>query len=357
MSKQNGGSKPVPENVRAAFEAIAGLVAAFCRDHLNDEYAALCHRLTEKLARKRPSPLVSGKPATWACGIVRTIGWVNFLGDSTQTPHMKTADIDHGFGVSPASGAAKSKAIRDLLKMRPLDPDWTLPSRMDDNPLVWMLSVNGFLMDIRTAPREAQEVAFEKGLIPYIPACRAPEPEYRGREFTPRAQPGRKMSELLIEMSERLLRNPGVTPSSEAAHVALMFANFAWNETVGLDHPRTAYRPAWEHIEASNPELWGELKSNDVDALIDELVRYKREHFPHDRRRILTCGIPNGNVRVEWLPPAAPGVDSKAEVRLYGLVRTGAREQAVQFLQETRHLSRPEAVKQVQKIASDLGLR
>ena len=43
---------------------------------------------------------------------------------------------------------------------------------MEDNPLVWMLSVNGFLMDIRQAPRDAQVVAFEKGLIPYIPADR-----------------------------------------------------------------------------------------------------------------------------------------------------------------------------------------
>jgi hypothetical protein len=43
---------------------------------------------------------------------------------------------------------------------------------MADNPMVWMLEVNGFLMDIRHAPREAQEIAFEKGLIPYIPADR-----------------------------------------------------------------------------------------------------------------------------------------------------------------------------------------
>ena len=201
------------------------------------------------------------------------------------------------------------------------------------------------------------EIVFETCLIPYLPADRSPEPGDEHKELTRMAQPARKMSEVLLEMSERLLRNPGVPPSSEAAHVALMFANFAWNETVGLDQPRVSCRSAWEHIEASNPELWGELKSNDVDALIDELVRYKRDHFPDDRRRILTCGIPNGNVRVEWLPPAAPGVDSKAEVRLYGLVRTGAREQAIQFVQDTRYVSLSEAAKQVQKIASDLGLR
>ena len=59
-----------------------------------------------------------------------------------------------------------------MLKIHQLEPEWTLPSRLDDNPLVWTLKVNGFLMDIRHAPREAQEIAFEKGLIPYIPADR-----------------------------------------------------------------------------------------------------------------------------------------------------------------------------------------
>jgi hypothetical protein len=88
---------------------------------------------------------------------------------------MKMTEIDHGFGVSEASGSAKSKAIRDLLRLSPFDLEWSLPSRMNDNPLVWMLNVNGLLMDIRHAPREAQEVAFQKGLIPYIPADRRQE--------------------------------------------------------------------------------------------------------------------------------------------------------------------------------------
>jgi hypothetical protein len=158
------------------------------------------------------------------------------------------------------------------------------------------------------------------------------------------------------EMAERLLRHPGDTHSSEAAHVALMFANIAWNETVGLGHARKGYRSAWEVIEAENPEMWSEFKSNDIDGMIDELVKYKRQHFPDDLRRILTCGIPDGKIRVEWLPAVAPGVDSKWEMHLHGLVRTGEREQAIEFLRETRHLSRQKAAKQVKKIASYLGL-
>ena len=64
---------------------------------------------------------------------------------------------------------ALSKQVRDLLGMYQMDPDWTLPSRIDKNPLIWMLQVNGMIIDIRHAPREIQEEAFRKGLIPYIP--------------------------------------------------------------------------------------------------------------------------------------------------------------------------------------------
>jgi hypothetical protein len=60
-----------------------------------------------------------------------------------------------------------------MFRIHQFDHRWTLPSLMDDNPLIWMLEVNGLLMDIRDAPREAQEIAYEKGMIPYIPADRA----------------------------------------------------------------------------------------------------------------------------------------------------------------------------------------
>ena len=167
----------------------------------------------------------------------------------------------------------------------------------------------------------------------------------------------RKLSEIMKEMSETLLRNPDAVPSSEAAHVALFFANVAWNESVGLDHAREGYRKVWETIEAENPELWNEFRSDDINAMIDELVRYKQTHYPDDRRRILTCGIPDGKVRVEWLNPAAPGVDSKWEMQLYGLVRTGQRDKAIRFLQDTRRMTRSEASTRVRQIAAELGMK
>jgi hypothetical protein len=166
----------------------------------------------------------------------------------------------------------------------------------------------------------------------------------------------RKMSEIMKEMSETLFRSPGKVPTAEAAQVGLFFANAAWNESVGLGAHRESYHKVWETIEVDNPELWNEFKSNDVNAMIDELVQFKKNHYPTDQRRILVCGMLEGNVHVEWIRAAAPGVDSAWEMRLYGLVKTGAREAAIRFLQETRSLSRQNAAKRVAEVAAELGL-
>jgi hypothetical protein len=45
-----------------------------------------------------------------------------------------------------------------------------LKSIVDQNPLVWMAEVDGLLVDVRDMPREVQVIAYEKGMIPYIPA-------------------------------------------------------------------------------------------------------------------------------------------------------------------------------------------
>jgi hypothetical protein len=43
---------------------------------------------------------------------------------------------------------------------------------MEDNPLAWMITVNGLIVDARYLPRDIQEVAYEKGLIPSLPEQR-----------------------------------------------------------------------------------------------------------------------------------------------------------------------------------------
>ena len=120
-------------DVKAMLEAIGCMTDNFCRDHLNDGYAVLCRNLTAALARKRPSPLLRGSLAAWAAGVVRTIGWVNFLHDPSQTPHMKLSSIDEAFGISESTGAARLKAIRTMFRIYQFDPKWTLPSKLQGN--------------------------------------------------------------------------------------------------------------------------------------------------------------------------------------------------------------------------------
>ena len=165
-------SESVPAALEPAYAAIINLTESICQQHLNDEYAALARQLAATLARKRPSPIMRGKPEIWACGILYALGTVNFLFDKTQTPHLRVDELCAACGVSKSTGENKARLIRDLLKMYPLDPNWCLPANVENNPMIWMLQVNGFMVDVRQMPREVQVIAYEKGLIPYIPADR-----------------------------------------------------------------------------------------------------------------------------------------------------------------------------------------
>ena len=165
-------SPSVPKAMQPTYEAVVALTDAVCRDYLNDDYRDLARAMTAALCRKRPSPLASGQPRTWACGIVYTLGQINFLTDKGTEPYLSTPDLCAAFGVGQSTAIAKSRVITDTLRANRLDPDWLLPSLIEANPLLWMAEVNGLLVDLRDMPREVQVIAFENGMIPYIPADR-----------------------------------------------------------------------------------------------------------------------------------------------------------------------------------------
>jgi hypothetical protein len=166
------GDESVPQKLQPIYTAIIGLTDTFCQAHLTEEYAQMCRKLAAKLSRKRPSPLESGKVNTWAAAIVYTIGRVNFLFDKSQAPHMRADELSRHFGLSQNTVGAKSKQIMNLLNIGLMEPEWTLPSQLDSNPMAWFISVNGIMMDARRAPRHIQEEAYRKGLIPYLPGTK-----------------------------------------------------------------------------------------------------------------------------------------------------------------------------------------
>ena len=165
----NEKSEKVPTKMQDKFDAIVTLTDQVCQEHLNEEYAQLARQATAALCRKRPSPLSSGRVNSWACGVVYALGFVNFLFDNSQDPHMNATELCAAFGVAKGTGAAKSRAVRDALGMVQMDPHWYLPSKMDDNVMAWMILVNGLIVDARSMSIEIQEIAYEKGLIPYVP--------------------------------------------------------------------------------------------------------------------------------------------------------------------------------------------
>ena len=141
----------VPKIMLPVYEKITGLTDNVCDKHL---------------------PLRSGQPRTWASSIVYALGRVNFLGDKSFSPYMTMADLCAAFEAGQSTVHAKARVIEEMLGTRPLDPRWTLPSLVERNPLVWMAEVNGLLVDLRDMPRDVQEIAFAKGMIPYLPADR-----------------------------------------------------------------------------------------------------------------------------------------------------------------------------------------
>jgi hypothetical protein len=97
------------------------------------------------------------------------------LSDPSFEPFMTMAQVAAGFGVGQSTASAKAKVIANGLGLHRMDPQWTLPSLAASNPLTWMAQDNGLLVDLRTMPREVQQIAFDQGMIPYIPADKEAE--------------------------------------------------------------------------------------------------------------------------------------------------------------------------------------
>lgn len=159
----------IPKAMQDKYDEIAPLIAEFCDDRLNDEYKALCLHLLEKLCRKRPSPLLGGREETWAAGIVYAIATNNFIFDKANPYCMTAQDIADGFRLSASTAGNKASELRRMFDISYMNDEWLLQEHLQDNPAVWMLKVDGFIVDIRHMSLHIQKLAFEKGLIPYIP--------------------------------------------------------------------------------------------------------------------------------------------------------------------------------------------
>ena len=63
----------------------------------------------------------------------------------------------------------EAKQVRDLA-VSPFSPEFQRADVAAQNPLVWIMEVNGLAVDARHVPVDVQIEAFERGFIPYVPA-------------------------------------------------------------------------------------------------------------------------------------------------------------------------------------------
>ena len=168
MAKKDN-SENVPKPMQAIYDEIAKQTDEFCQKYLDQEYSQLCRKAAAALCRKRPSPLLSGRSNTWAGGIVHALCTVNFGFDKAKKPYTDLLTICEFFDIAKSTTAGKGKKVRELLKMTYHSFEWALQRSVDESSMFWMITYNGYIVDARSMPVEIQEIAFEKGLIPYIP--------------------------------------------------------------------------------------------------------------------------------------------------------------------------------------------
>jgi hypothetical protein len=170
----------VPESCRDRFLAIVERVDAFADTYLDEEWKTLFVRMATAVCQKG-SPALKGQARSWAAAIIYTVGRINFLDDPSFEPHMTSDQIAEGAGVSKSNMQTKSGTIRRELGLLAMDPRYTLPDRLESNPLAWLIEVDGVVMDARTAPREIQEAAAAEGVIPFVPSRSGPEGQEASR--------------------------------------------------------------------------------------------------------------------------------------------------------------------------------
>jgi hypothetical protein len=142
----DAGELKIPAATRPVAESIIARTDHVCRELLDDEYADLARHVVAKLARKRPSPIQSGRAPSWAGAVVYALGQVNVLSGAAAKPCLTADDLSAAFGVGKSALGNKA------------------------SPAIWYIQVDGLIVDALTLPLPIQARAFELGVIPHIPA-------------------------------------------------------------------------------------------------------------------------------------------------------------------------------------------
>ena len=117
-------------------EIIKELLNDFCNEILNSpSYAKICHRVLHELEQHPDHPLARGKENIWAAGIAHAVGSINFLFQSSSSPHISVNDLNYFFGTRATTTGKKSLDLRDLLHISAYSSDYQISQTSSDDPL------------------------------------------------------------------------------------------------------------------------------------------------------------------------------------------------------------------------------
>ncbi|WP_277631606.1 DUF6398 domain-containing protein [Avrilella dinanensis] len=146
------------EKITEKQKKILDLAGSFCTQKLDDDYFQLAEKLIKKLGRKRNVPFATGKEEIWAAATVHALGTVNFLFDKSFDPYVSVDDINNYFGTNKSTVTAKSKLIREMLKMERFGGEFSTQRMEEENPFNNMVIVDGMIYPLSALPPEYQEM-------------------------------------------------------------------------------------------------------------------------------------------------------------------------------------------------------
>ncbi|MDR1871694.1 MAG: DUF6398 domain-containing protein [Deltaproteobacteria bacterium] len=129
------GDENVPVALVAKYNPIAEIISRFCDERLTDDLKALCLRALAKLARKRPSPLLTGKPITWAAGLTYAIGSINFVFDKSKSYYLSGDEFANWYGLSKKSVSSKAQDVKKLLNLSYFSSEFTIKDILAGFPM------------------------------------------------------------------------------------------------------------------------------------------------------------------------------------------------------------------------------
>ncbi len=297
----------IPKGLRPVADEIVGITDSVCLSVLDEEYADLARRAVAKLARKRPSPLQAGRRATWAAGVVYALGHVNFLSDPASEPCVTADQLSAAFGVANSTMSSKARQVRDLLRISHFSPEFQRADIVAQNPLAWIIEVNGLAVDARHVPPDIQAEAFRRGLIPCIPALGPDGTAARARSQVTGTPP--PVASAAAEVFPRAGGRPA-SPRPDAVAAA------APSEAAGLlEHCSDLKRELVEFARSRrfSRQFGQALRAGSRGRAVDESEFINIiDHF------ILQCPLPGGRTVVETYVSAHPGLAEADRQMLLG---------------------------------------